>query len=104
MTVRSVYRVAATLCASALLLMLGACASYDPYSGGYAYDPGETMAAVGTAAFVGSVAYSQRNYRRYDRPRYHHHYHYNRGQSRSYNRSYKRPRNRPPRRAQRRRR
>lgn len=65
----------AALVAGVLLLGLSACATYDPRTGQSYYDPGATMAAVGTAAFVGSVAGSYREPPRpYHRPPHHHHY------------------------------
>lgn len=70
------FRFMATLGAGVILLGLGACATYDPLTGQSYYDPGATMAAVGTAAFVGSVAASSYREppRSYHRPYYHHHY------------------------------
>jgi len=95
------FGVKAALSAGLALAILGACTSYNPYTGQYDYDAGKTMAAVGTAALVGSVAHS---YDRYDyrpppvyrRPPHHHHYHHNRPHGRPAGRPPGRSHGRPP--------
>jgi hypothetical protein len=67
------------LCVAVLLAALSGCTNYNPYNGQREFAPGKTMAAVGTAAYVGSVV-DTHHYRHeyYNRPSYHHHYHHRR--------------------------
>ncbi len=67
------------LCVAVLVAALSGCTNYNPYTGQREFAPGKTMAAVGTAAYVGSVV-DTHHYRHeyYNRPSYHHHYHHRR--------------------------
>lgn len=80
MNARSLFRrkpIAAFFLGVIFPAVLASCTTYNPYTGTYDYDPGKTMAAVGTAALVGSVAAGPPRPPRgdYRRPPQHHHYH-----------------------------